>query len=193
MIITLEDILQRKTKKYNVIYADPPWQYEDQMKGHTFSLEDEYETQSLEWIKGLPITMLAAEDCVLFMWATSPLLKDAFEVIDKWGFKYKTLSFVWSKVSNKGAIVYNIGHWTMASVELCLLAVKGHPKRIRKYVKHLVKAVRTKHSRKPLIVRDRIVQLMGDVPRIELFARDAVDGWDSFGNGVPKYRERLEV
>lgn len=82
----------------------------------------------------------------------------------------------------------------MGSTEICLLATKGKPKRIRKDVKQYVKAVRTKHSRKPTVVRERIVQLMGDVPRIEMFAREAVEGWDSFGNEVPKdVNTRLEV
>ena len=180
MIITLEDIIHRRTKKYNVIYADPPWKYQDEMKGHTFSLENEYETQDLEWIKGLPISMLAAKDCVLFLWATSPLLPQAFEVMRKWGFEYKTVAFCWNKISNKGAEIYNIGHWTMGSVEICLLGVKGKLKRIRKDVKQYVKAVRTKHSTKPVVVRERIVQLMGDVDRIELFAREAVEGLGCF-------------
>ena len=192
MIITLEDILERKTKKYEAIYADPPWQYEDKMKGHTFAIE--YETQSLEWIKGLPIKMIAAKDCALFMWATSPLLEQAFQVIKSWGFEYKTVGFVWNKVSNEGKNISNIGQWTMGNVEICLLAVKGKPKRIRKDIKPYVKAVRTKHSRKPIVVRERIVQLLGDVERIELFAREAVEGWDSFGNEVPKdVNMRLEV
>ena len=192
MKIILEDIIHRRTNKYEVIYADPPWQYEDKMKGHTFAIE--YETQSLEWIKGLPVKMLSAKDCVLFLWATSPLLEQAFEVMKSWGFEYKTVGFVWNKVSNEGKNISNIGKWTMGNVEICLLATKGSPKRIRKDVKQYVKAVRTKHSRKPVVVRERIVQLMGDVPRIELFAREAVDGWDSFGNEVPKdVNMRLEV
>ena len=178
MIVTLEDIIHRRTKKYNVIYADPPWKYQDEMKGHTFAIE--YETQSLEWIKGLPISMLTAKDCVLFLWATSPLLPQAFGVMEKWGFEYKTVAFCWNKVSNKGAVVYNIGKWTMGSVEICLLGVKGKPNRIRKDVKQYVKAVRTKHSTKPVVVRERIVQLMGDVDRIELFAREAVEGLGCF-------------
>lgn len=193
MIVTIEDILQRRTKRYEVIYADPPWSYEDKMKGHTFSLEYEYETQDINWIRGLPISMLAAKDCVLFMWATSPLLPEAFEVIKSWGFEYKTVAFVWNKVSNKGKDISNIGHWTMGNVEMCLLSIKGKPKRIRKDIKQYVKAVRTVHSRKPVVVRERIVQLMGDVPRIELFARGAPEGWDVFGNEVPEYTERLEI
>lgn len=194
MNITIDDILQRKTKKYEVVYADPPWSYDDTMKGHSFSLEDEYETQSLEWIKGLPVKMLVAKDCVLFIWVTSPLLEKGFEVIKSWGFEYKTVAFMWNKVSDKGAVVHNIGKWTMGNVEMCLIAVKGHPKRIRKDVKQLVKAVRTVHSRKPIVVRERIVQLMGDVNRIELFAREAPVGWDVFGNEVPKnVNMRLDV
>lgn len=158
-------------RKYNIIYADPPWSYNDKMSGHSFSLDHEYETQHKNWIARLPINNIADKDCVLFLWATSPLLPEAFEVMKAWGFKYKTVAFCWSKRTKHGKYVSNLGRWTMGNIELCLLGVKGKPKRIKRNVKQLVVAERRKHSQKPDEVRERIVELMGDLPRIELFAR----------------------
>lgn len=168
------------------------------MSGHSFSLDHEYQTQSLEWIKNLPVGGVSDKNCVLFMWAVSPLLPEAFEVMKAWGFKYKTLAFCWSKITNDVEVVdggslfsqlnykfvSNMGRWTMGNVELCLLGVKGRPKRIINNIKQLVIAERREHSRKPIEVRDRIVQLMGDIPRLELFAREKTEGWDVFGNEV---------
>lgn len=185
-------------KKYKIIYADPPWSYNDKMSGHSFSLDHEYETQNLEWIKKLNVGGVADKDCVLFLWAVSPLLPEAFEVMNAWGFKYKTLAFCWSKITNDVEVVdggslfsqlnykfvSNMGRWTMGNVELCILGVKGKPKRIVNNIKQLVIAERREHSRKPNEVRERIVQLMGDLPRLELFAREKMEGWDVFGNEV---------
>ena len=127
---------------------------------------------------------VADNNSVLFLWAVSPLLPEAFEVMKAWGFKYKTVAFCWSKNTKNGKKVSNLGRWTMGNVELCLLGVKGKPKRVVKNIKQLVEAERTKHSKKPNEVRERIVKLMGDLPRIELFARERVAGWDVFGNEV---------
>lgn len=181
-------------KKYQIIYADPPWSYNDKMSGHSFSLDHEYETQNLDWIKNLKVKEITDNNCVLFLWAVSPLLPEAFEVIDSWGFKYKTIAFVWSKKYTGGGSVSNLGRWTMGNVELCLLATMGKPKRIKKDIKQLIEDIRTNHSAKPLIVREKIVELMGDLPRIELFARpnlqnnlygeNTFDGWDVWGNEV---------
>jgi N6-adenosine-specific RNA methylase IME4 len=181
-------------KKYQIIYADPPWSYNDKMAGHSFSLDHEYETQSLDWIKQMPLGLETDKDCTLFLWVVSPLLDEAFEVIKAWGFKYKTVAFVWSKRHASGVPVKNLGRWTMGNVEMCLLATKGHPQRVSKNVRQLVEDYRAEHSRKPDEVRRRIVELMGDVPRIELFARDKgdkdlwnrnrLDGWDAWGNEV---------
>jgi len=180
--------------KYQIIYADPPWSYNDKLGNDKAlgSATSAYPTQSLQWIKALKVNEIADENCVLFLWAVSPLLPEAFEVIKAWGFKYKTVAFCWSKKFASGAEVSNMGRWTMGNVELCLLATKGKPQRLRKDIKQLVVAVRTVHSKKPDIVRNRIVELMGDLPRIELFARNdgqkdlfntnPLDGWDTFGN-----------
>ena len=181
-------------KKYEIIYADPPWSYNDKMKGHSFSLDHEYITQDIEWIKNLPIKEIADKNCVLFLWAVNPLLPEAFEVIKAWGFKYKTVAFNWVKISNKGNYIHNMGRWTMGNNEICLLATKGKPQRISKNIKQLVMAQRKEHSKKPDIVRKLITDLMGDLPKVELFARgektkdlfnfNRFDGWDTFGNEV---------
>ena len=182
-------------KKYQIIYADPPWSYNDKMTGHSFSLDHEYETQSKEWISQLPIKNISEKDCCLFLWVTSPLLDEGIKVIQDWGFKYKTLAFCWSKHTTGGKLVSNLGRWTMGNVELCLLGIKGKPNSWRqdKSIKQLVLAERTKHSKKPNEVRNRIVKLLGDRPRIELFARPPKDllfedesykGWDLWGNEV---------
>lgn len=170
--------------KYKIIYADPPWSYNDKMSGHSFSLDHEYQTQSKDWIARLPVGGVADRDCVLFMWAVSPQLPEALEVMKAWGFKYKTVAFVWSKHTKNGKKVSNLGRWTMGNVELCLLGVKGKNQRICKNIKQLVEAERKRHSEKPQEVRDRIVNLMGDLPRVELFARTKTEGWDAIGDGI---------
>jgi len=127
---------------------------------------------------------VSAKDCVLFMWAVSPQIPEALEVMKAWGFKYITVAFCWSKHTKNNKKVSNLGRWTMGNVELCLLGRKGKPQRLVKHIKQLVEAERTRHSAKPSEVRDRIVELMGDLPRIELFAREKVEGWDSWGNEI---------
>ena len=119
------------------------------------------------------------------------MLPEAIEVINAWGYEYKTIAFCWSKQS-KNSWVSNLGKWTMGNIELCLLGVRGHPQRVRKDIKQLVIAERMIHSKKPDEVRKRIVELMGDLPRIELFCRgdkekdmfgyNRLEGWDVFGN-----------
>lgn len=171
-------------KKYQIIYADPPWSYNDKMKGHSFSLDHEYQTQDKEWIQKLPVQNICEKDAVLFLWVVSPMLDEGIDTLKAWGFKYKTLAFCWSKHTKNGKKVKNLGKWTMGNVELCLLGVKGQPKRISKNIYQLVEAERTKHSQKLNEVRTRIVNLMGDLPRIELFARQKTEGWDVWGNEV---------
>ena len=166
-------------KKYQIIYADPPWSYNDKMSGHSFSLEHEYKTQDLEWIKNLSIKEIADNNCVLFLWAVSP------QLIEAWGFKYKTLGFCWVKEYHEGGLfVKNLGRWTMGGVELCLMGTKGKPQRQKKNISQVVFEKRGKHSQKPIRVRNKIVELMGDLPRIELFARQKTEGWDVWGNEV---------
>lgn len=173
-------------KKYSVIYADPPWQYRVySKKGLGRSAESHYPTMNLEDIKALPVGELADKDCALFMWITFPCMQEAFQVLDAWGFTYKTVAFVWIKQNRvSDSLFWGMGYWTRANAELCILATKGHPKRASPGVHQVIVSHIEEHSKKPEEARSRIVQLMGDVPRIELFARQSPEGWDVWGNEV---------
>ena len=174
-------------KKYQIIYADPPWLYND-VKGNDPAMGGKtYPCLTLEQIKSLSVsvTKLTTDNSVLFLWVTMPMLQEGLEVIRAWGFKYITCAFVWVKLNPSGVGIYSgLGHWVNGNAELCLFAKKGHPQRAAKNVKQIVLSARREHSRKPDEVRNRIVQLMGDLPRIELFAREKVEGWDCWGNEV---------
>ena len=173
-------------KKYDVIYADPPWSYKVwSKKGTGRSAESHYPTMSTESIKELSVSRLASENCALFLWITFPMLREAWSVMDAWGFSFKTVAFVWIKQCRKSdAIFTGMGHWTRSNAEICLLATRGHPRRAAKNVKQVVISHLEEHSKKPDEVRHRIELLMGDVPRIELFARKPSSGWDVWGNEV---------
>lgn len=172
-------------KKYNIIYADPPWHYENEKNNDPKMGGMTYQTMGIEDICKMPISKIADKDCALFLWVTMPKLKEGLQVIDSWGFKYTTCAFTWVKQNPSGSGIYSgLGHWTNGNAELCLFAKKGTPKRIAKNVKQIVLAPRARHSEKPPEVRDRIINLLGDLPRIELFARQECNGWDYFGNEV---------
>ena len=179
---------------YQVIYADPPWAYND--KTPRGGAENHYETMSLPdicafQVNGKPVKELVAPDAALFLWVTWPLMPHAIAVMGSWGFTYKTCAFTWVKTTQTGKPAFGLGHWTRGNTEPCLLAVRGKPKRIDAGVPQVlleeleeeaVFAQRARHSAKPPEIRERIVRLMGDVPRLELFARDRANGWDSIGN-----------
>lgn len=172
--------------KYAVVYADPPWAYHVwSKKGAGRCAENHYPTMSLEEICTLPVAEISAKDSVLFLWATFPNLPQAFEVIKAWGYTYKTVAFVWVKRNKKspGHFV-GLGYWVRANAEICLLATKGKPKRVSKSVRQIIDTPIERHSQKPDEARKRIVELMGDIPRIELFARTKSIGWDVWGNEV---------
>ena len=174
-------------KKYQIIYADPPWSYNVASKKGTSRgvAERYYQTMKLEDICSLKVP--SAENSVLFMWATYPNLPQALEVIKRWGFTYKTVAFTWVKIycHTKNPIM-GCGFWTRANAEICLLATKGkdYPRRINKGIQQVIIEPKREHSRKPDIARQRITDLMGDLPRIELFAREQFEGWDVWGDEV---------
>lgn len=172
--------------KYQVIYADSPWAYRVwSKKGNGRSAESHYPTMSIEEIADLPVKKLADENCALFLWVTFPLLKEIWKVIDAWGFTYKSVAFVWIKQNKKAdSLFWGMGYWTRANAEICILATKGSPKRYSKRVHQVIVSHIEEHSKKPEEARRRIEQLMGDVPRIELFARRETPGWDVWGNEV---------
>lgn len=173
-------------KKYSVIYADPPWQFKAySQKGMGRSAENHYPTMGIDAIKSLPVGELADKDCALFLWVTFPCLREGLAVLDSWGFTYKTVAFVWVKQNRKAdSLFWGLGYWTRSNAEICILATKGSPKRASAKVHQVILSHIEEHSKKPQEVRERIVQLMGDVPRIELFARSKAEGWDAWGNEV---------
>lgn len=170
-------------KKYKVIYADPPWRY--QQKSLSGAAENHYPTMSIQELCELPVDELADKDSMLFLWTTFPMLSEALQLIKAWGFTYKTVAFVWVKQNKKSPTwFYGLGFWTRSNAEICLLAKRGKPKRNSASVHQLIIAPVEKHSKKPDETRKRIEQLMGDVPRVELFARQKSEGWDVWGNEV---------
>lgn len=177
------NVVDFPNKKYDIIYADPPWSYNDKANAGKRGASHKYDTQSIDWIKNLPVQSIASENCALFLWVTMPKLNEVFDVIDAWGFRYKTTAFVWVKKNKKADTLFmGMGRWTRANSELCLIATRGKPKRINAGVHSIVIDNIREHSRKPDEVSKRIVLLMGDMSRIELFAREKVDGWDGWGN-----------
>lgn len=173
-------------KKYNIIYADPPWSYKDKANAGKRGAEYKYPVMNTEDICALPVENLAADDCALFLWITMPQLKEAFKVIKSWGFVYRTCAFVWVKKYKKCFKNFmGMGNWTRSNAELCLIGIKGKPKRTSCSVRQIVESPIEKHSKKPDEVRVRIEELLGDIPRIELFARQAAKGWDCWGNEAP--------
>lgn len=173
-------------RRYSIIYADPPWAYlwgTGKDGGH-FAPEKHYPTMTTEEICALNVRPLRAANCALALWATGPCLPDAFRVLESWGFKYKTVLFVWVKTNPaSGTVVCGPGSYTRSACEYVLLGMRGHIKRQgTSPVSQVVSAPRGRHSAKPPIVRDHLVRLFGDLPRLELFARERVAGWDAFGN-----------
>jgi|SRR6185312_2550332 len=172
---------------FQVILADPPWHFKVRSpRGEGKSAVRYYPVMSLSDIKALPVPELAAPDAVLFLWAIWPMMPQALEVMAAWGFTFKTVGFTWAKQTKHGRWHIGTGYWTRANGEVCLLGTRGRPRRISRSVRQLVVAKTGAHSAKPPEVRERIVELMGDVPRIELFARERADGWQAWGLDCPE-------
>ena len=178
-------------KKFNIIYADPPYRY--CQSGTNGAAANHYQTMKLEDICALPISEIADKNCILFLWATFPLLPEALKVIKAWGFTYKSISFLWLKQNRRSdGWFFGLGFWTRGNAELCLLATKGHPKRYSKKVHQFIISPVEKHSKKPDIAREKIVELAGDLPRVELFARQRAEGWHVWGNEAPDSEDIFE-
>lgn len=143
-------------KKYNIIYADPPWSYKD--KKCNGNCESHYNTMNIKDICNLPINDITNKDCVLFLWVTYPMLKEGLELIEAWGFKYKTIGFQWIKQNKSGnGFFFGLGRWTRGNTECCLIAVKGKPKRINNSISQLIISPLEQHSKKPDIVRKKLL------------------------------------
>ena len=184
--------MELPNKKYNIIYADPPWHYGSKSAVNNTNgseikpLSDHYNTMSFEDLKSLPISSLTKKDAACFMWVTDSHIDEALDIFKSWGFQYKTIAFNWIKTTSKGNYCKNVAPWTMKSSEICLLGTKGAMSKNKQAnnIESLVIAERTKHSKKPNEVRKRIDLLFGDLPKIELFARQKTEGWDVWGNEV---------
>lgn len=172
--------------KYKVIYADPAWSYRDKALAGNRGAGCKYDVMSLDDIKALPVRNIADDDCVLFMWVTMPFLESAFDVMRSWGFEYKTCGFTWVKQNKKAdSLFMGMGNWTRSNAELCLLGIRGKPKRIDAGVHSVIISHIEEHSKKPAEARHRITRLCGGgIAKIELFARQEVKGWDCWGNEV---------
>jgi len=180
-------------KRFDIIYADPPWHYNGKMqfdktgkgveeidlakKIFISSAAFKYPTLKLAELKAIPVSQIAKDDCLLFMWATNPHLAQAVELGQAWGFHYKTVAFVWDKMT------HNPGQYTLSNCELCLLFKRGRiPKpRGARNIQQLVRIPRGNHSAKPGQVADAIEKMFPTQKRIELFARKTRAGWESWG------------
>ena len=184
-------------KKYQVIYADPPWDYGGKMqydkttiKGENIGFEKKiflssagfkYPTLKLKQLKTLDVKSIADDDCILFMWTTGPQLANSVELGEAWGFDYKTVAFVWDKM------IHNPGRYTLSQTEFVLVFKKGkipQPRGARN-VRQMVAVPRGKHSEKPIEVIKRITKMFPQQDKIELFARNNFVGWDNWGLEVP--------
>lgn len=180
-------------KRYDIIYADPPWDYGGKMQfdkssssAATIDLGKnifisaanfKYPTVKTKVLKKIPVQEIAADDCLLFMWVTNPHLAQGIELGTAWGFQYRTVAFVWDKM------VHNPGQYTLSYCELCLIFKRGRIPRPRgaRNIQQLVRVRRGKHSEKPVEVRSRIEAMFPEQERIELFARTRPAGWDVWG------------
>lgn len=188
----MSEMIPFPDKRYSVIYADPPWSYRqsgttDKSRG---TAAKHYATMSVKDICAMPVQSICEPAAACFMWATFPNITEAVKVMEAWGFEYKTAAFVWvKKYAKSGKNFWGMGAYTRANAEVCLLGISPGFKAGEKILSHkvhqIIEAPYEGHSTKPDEARRRIVELLGDVPRIELFARQRADGWDAWGNEVP--------
>lgn len=183
-------------KKYAVIYADPPWTYQQHGTSHKSrgNAAQHYKTMTMDEICRLPVQNIAEREAALFLWATFPQIEDAIQVMKAWGFQYKTAAFVWVKKYKCGKNFVGMGAYTRANAEICLLGVTPDFRagtQIKNHAVHqVIESPIQAHSAKPDETRRRIVELMGNVPRIELFARQRVPGWYAWGDEIEEKEER---
>ena len=170
-------------KKYDVVYADPPWKYDFQ-ESKCRMIENHYPTMKLEDIKNIEIT--TSNNAVCFIWVTTPKLLEGLEVLDAWGFKYRTC-LVWDK------LLIGTGYWFRGQHELLLVGVKGKmsPPKPSQRISSVFRKKRTEHSKKPLKIRSLISEWFPNTTKLEMFARERIEGWDCYGNELPKTTQKL--
>ena len=200
----LKDIYPKlPSKKYDIIYADPPWDYGGKMQYDKSTIKSEnkgfeknifissasfkYPTLKLKELKQLDVNSIAADDCLLFMWTTGPQLANAIELGNSWGFEYKTVAFVWDKM------IHNPGRYTLSQTEFVIVLKKGRlpsPRGARN-IRQLIEIKRNKHSEKPLKVIEGITKMFPSQKKIELFARNNYEGWDNWGLEIPNSKIKI--
>lgn len=180
---------------FGLIAADPPWRFRTWSETNQHkSAKRYYDLMTLDEIKSLPVADVAAKECVLLLWAVNPMLPQAIEVMQAWGFRYSTIGFCWAKTTTRTDASWapkyhlGLGYWSRANVEICLLGTRGKPKRIGKDVRQLIVAPRREHSRKPDEFFTAAERLAGG-PYLELFSRTNRPGWSTFGNETGKFDE----
>jgi site-specific DNA-methyltransferase (adenine-specific) len=178
-------------KRYQIIYADPPWQYQHNSAKLANQCEAHYPVMSFEDLQMLNVASIADKDCSLFLWTSNPMLPKAIALIEHWGFVYKTVFKVWRKVNKDGSNVMVPGWWSRSSTELLIVATKGSPLKKYKCANHTepqeYTSTRSAHSEKPDEIRECIENFMNVENKIELFARKVVSGWDAWGLEVPGF------
>jgi len=176
----------RVPKKYQIIYADPPWNYTTFSSGHGGRQTNQhYKTMRMVDIYNMRIESISKDSSFLFLWAVPSLLPEALHTMSCWGFDFKTIAFTWVKLNRKsGTPFFGMGQWTRTNSEICLLGLRGKPERQSASVSQIIMSKIEEHSKKPDETRNRIIKLCGDLPRIELFARQRVEGWDTWGNEI---------
>lgn len=190
-------------KKFDIIYADPPWHYNGKMqfdktstsvdridltrKIFISSAAFKYPTLETEELMKIPVCKIAKDDCLLFMWTTNPHLAQAIELGRAWGFEYKTVAFIWDKMN------HNPGQYTLSNCELCLVFKRGRIPRPRgdRNIQQLVRSPRKAHSQKPIEVMHAIEKMFPTQERIELFARRKIKGWSAWGLDILKESDEL--
>lgn len=187
--------LNNISKKYDLLYADPPWSYSDKSKSHGGGAESHYTCMSIQDICALNIQRIAKDDAILLMWATYPQLDMAVRVISEWGFVYKTVAWTWVKLSSKSTPIMGMGRYTRSNPEVVLLGRRGRGlERKRNDIHNVQFHRRLGHSEKPSLFRVLSENLFGEVDRIELFSRQAAENWDSFGDEVfPLYQAEMTI
>lgn len=171
---------------YKLIYLDPPWKYADKNTNGNRGAACKYPVMSLAQLKALPVVRLADPDCLLAMWWVSPMPQEALDLVTAWNFTLKNMcGFTWHKLSKTGRTDhFGTGHYSRSNTENVLIATRGKPAIVSKAVRGMVTCPVMAHSEKPDEVRKRLVKLVGDVPRVELFARTRAMGWDAMGHGI---------
>jgi len=188
-------MLKFPNKKYQIIYADPAWEYTNSgsTKNSRGNAKQFYKTMPINEIKNLPVQEITNENSWLFLWTTYPQLPNGLDVMKAWGFNFKTVAFTWIKKTVNMKDFVGMGFYTRANPEIVLLGLNGKPKPKNHTVRNIVYSQIQEHSRKPDIVRDKIIELCGDLRRIELFARTKIHGWDSWGNDEKLQNQPLEA